>query len=80
MGKTFLDHSHTNLKEIEKALDFFLIERSAGSLSQAEESELGKLLKRKHHFLLLEEARWWLKSRAIWMKGDSNTKIFHKFA
>jgi len=44
-------------------------------------SRIRILEKEKNRLLQQEEARWRLKSRALWMKnGDKNSKFFHKYA
>jgi len=80
-AKSFQECAHSSLKNIEKALNFILAEKLTASLIQDEESELGRLLKRKKNLLLLEENIWKLKCRVVWLKkGDSNTKFFHTYA
>jgi hypothetical protein len=37
------------------------------------------LLKNKQDLLACEEAKWGLKSRAIWLEGDNNNIVFHNF-
>jgi hypothetical protein len=52
-----------------------------GSLSGDDEISLCELLKNKQDLLALEEEKWHLKSRVIWLKeGNNNTNFFHKFA
>jgi hypothetical protein len=57
------------------------IDRQASSLLGDEELALGDLLKRKQDLLALEEAKWHLKNREIWLKeGDNSTKCAPKYA
>jgi hypothetical protein len=77
----FQKRSLQNLSDTEKALNYPLTEKPAGSLSIEEEKELASLLIRKHWLLLQKEKMWRLKSRMTWLKEwDSNTKYFHRIA
>jgi hypothetical protein len=50
-------------------------------LSPNQGARLKKLELDRNSYLMEEEARWRLKSRAIWIKnGDKNTKYFHHYA
>jgi hypothetical protein len=57
-----------------------LINRSTDSLSQEEEVLLGGLLSKKQDILALEESKWRLKSRVVWLQeGNNNTNFFHSY-
>lgn len=56
-----------HLREVEDRVVELLISKSLDSLSKEEEYELGSLLKKKVDLLALEESKWRLISRAIWL-------------
>jgi hypothetical protein len=67
---------HQGLKEIEEMLDMFLVDRPVGSLSMEDENS-SSLLNFFLELLAMEEAKWNLKSWAIWLKeGENNTNFF----
>lgn len=69
------------LRKVESKIGPFLVERQVGSLSGNEDLALCDLMKKKQELLAIEEAKWRLKSRVIWLKEcDNNTKFFHKYA
>jgi hypothetical protein len=80
-AKSFRKKSFTSFQEVESEIGSLLIDHQVGSLSREEESELGKLLKKKQYVLVVKESKWHLKSKAIWLReGDNNTILFHKYA
>ena len=69
------------LKSIEANLRDFLQEADGGFVSVESRDRLMGMEKRRQVLLEEKEARWRLKSRAIWMKaGDENTKFFQAYA
>jgi hypothetical protein len=64
-------------EEIAKLTEQFL----QSDLDHDLRTRLKELEAERNKLLLDEEGRWWLKSRAIWIKcGDKNTIFFHLFA
>jgi hypothetical protein len=52
-----------------------LILKPVDSLSKEEETELGVMLQKKQELLALEESKWCLKSKAVWLQeGDTTQK------
>jgi hypothetical protein len=65
------------LREVEGRMVELLISKPVDSLLKEEESELGSLRNKKIILLDLEEYKWRLKSRAVWLQeGDNISKKF----
>ena len=71
---------HEQLHEVESSIGSLLIDQMDSSLSSEEETMLEDLLEINNELLSNEENRWHVKSQATWiLKGDYNTKKFHKY-
>jgi len=70
-----------DLQRIQQELDRVLASTNYSTCSFEMKCRIRNLEKEKHCLLKQEEAKWRLKSRALWMKdGDKNMKSFHKYA
>eukprot|EP00253_Pinus_taeda_P009535 PITA_09535 len=69
------------LQHIQQELDSILRAANASLLTFTMKSRIRVLEGNKFDILKKQEAFWWLKSRATWIRdGEKSTKLFHKFA
>ena len=80
-GKIYRSQQQNDLKKAEEGVKELYKKNGAGAFSEEEHNKF-KYLEVLHIVLLAnEEQAWRLKNIAVWIvKGDNNTKFFHRFA
>jgi hypothetical protein len=64
----FTKRTRAHLLEVESKIDYLLVQKPTGTLSEEEKSTLKELMANMNVLLSNEEIEWCLKSRAVWLK------------